>query len=594
MLLHTQQPEIREKKLKHMKNKKYKKSIIYLALVFTILWFSNTIILNAVTINKENSVKGQPEGQPEGQAEVQAEEQAENETRDLAVENTTEKYIDFGTYPQTEITDKALIEAIESAIAEQENNENIKEASNVSNENETINRSVVTEDNIENPGNDYMGICVLVNGIKYSRIIKDDQPYYYKWEPIKWKILENNGKTLFVVADEVLDCKKYNESKQEITWEKSTLRSWLNGYGSEQNLDGIDYSTGGFLQVAFTQEEKDSIARTNLTNPANESYNTAGGNTTTDSVFLLSIADVTSEKYGFSSNPNASSGDRQAAASDYAWTMGVTKSPATGMEENCDWWLRGPGMYGYDGAYVNFYGYTNQGGLLVSYEGIGVRPALYINLSSDEGTGTEDNKNEDTEADDKSHETSGGEVSPNQEEQPVMIEKLTIKAPSKKLAAGKKIKLTLSITPKNATNKAVLWKTSNKKYATVDKNGKITLKKAGAGKSVTITAIAKDGSGKKASIKIKILKHAVKSIKLEASSETLKAGKSMKLKATIKTTGKSVNKTLKWTSSNTKYAKVSSKGKVTAKKAGKGKTVTITATSTDGSNKKAKVKIRIK
>ena len=94
-----------------MKNKKYKKSIIYLALVFTILWFSNTIILNAVTINKENSVKGQPEGQPEVQAEVQAEEQAENETRDLAVENTTEKYIDFGTYPQTEITDKALIEA---------------------------------------------------------------------------------------------------------------------------------------------------------------------------------------------------------------------------------------------------------------------------------------------------------------------------------------------------------------------------------------------------------------------------------------------------------------------------------------------------
>ena len=143
-------------------------------------------------------------------------------------------------------------------------------------------------------------------------------------------------------------------------------------------------------------------------------------------------------------------------------------------------------------------------------------------------------------------------------------------------------------------NKAVLWKTSNKKYATVDKNGKITLKKAGAGKSVTITAIAKDGSGKKASIKIKIMKHTVKSIKLEASSETLKAGKSMKLKATIKTTGKSVNKTLKWTSSNTKYAKVSSKGKVTAKKAGKGKAVTITATSTDGSNKKAKVKIRIK
>lgn len=57
---------------------------------------------------------------------------------------------------------------------------------------------------------------------------------------------------------------------------------------------------------------------------------------------------------------------------------------------------------------------------------------------------------------------------------------------------------------------------------------------------------------------------------------------------------KSINKTLKWQSSNTKYATVNKKGKVTAKKAGKGKTVTITAASTDGSNKKAKVKIKIK
>lgn len=42
------------------------------------------------------------------------------------------------------------------------------------------------------------------------------------------------------------------------------------------------------------------------------------------------------------------------------------------------------------------------------------------------------------------------------------------------------------------------------------------------------------------------------------------------------------------------HATVTSKGKVTAKKAGKGKTVIITAVSTDGTNKKAKVKIKIK
>lgn len=68
----------------------------------------------------------------------------------------------------------------------------------------------------------------------------------------------------------------------------------------------------------------------------------------------------------------------------------------------------------------------------------------------------------------------------------------------------------------------------------------------------------------------------------------------MTLKTTIRTTGKKVNKTLRFTSSNTKYATVNKKGKVTAKKAGKGKTVTITAKATDGSGKKAKVKIKIK
>ena len=74
---------------------------------------------------------------------------------------------------------------------------------------------------------------------------------------------------------------------------------------------------------------------------------------------------------------------------------------------------------------------------------------------------------------------------------------------------------------------------------------------------------------------------------------TIKAGKSIKLKAKVKAT-KGANKTLRWLSSNTKYAKVNNKGKVTTKKVGKGKTVKITATATDGSGKKATIKLKIK
>lgn len=178
--------------------------------------------------------------------------------------------------------------------------------------------------------------------------------------------------------------------------------------------------------------------------------------------------------------------------------------------------------------------------------------------------------------------------------QPVKAEKITIIAPSKKLAAGKKVKFTADVLTQNVSNAAVQWKTSNKKYATVNEKGWVSLKKAGIGKTVTITATAVDESDREASIKIKIMKDAVKGIKVTAPKDILKVGESMTLKTKVKTTGRSVNKTLNWKSSNSQFATVSKKGKVTAGKAGKGKSVTITAVSTDGSNKKASVAIRIK
>ena len=176
---------------------------------------------------------------------------------------------------------------------------------------------------------------------------------------------------------------------------------------------------------------------------------------------------------------------------------------------------------------------------------------------------------------------------------PIKVSRITINGESKKIAAGKKIQLTSNVEPSNASNKSVVWTTSNKKYATVDATGKVTTKKAGAGKTVKITASARDGSGQTAVYQIKIMKDAVKSIKLTAKT-SVKAGKSITVKATVKMTGKNANKKLIWSTSNKNYATVNSKGKVATKKAGKGKTVKITAKATDGSGKKKTVKIKIK
>ncbi len=174
---------------------------------------------------------------------------------------------------------------------------------------------------------------------------------------------------------------------------------------------------------------------------------------------------------------------------------------------------------------------------------------------------------------------------------PQKVEKITVTAPSNKLSAGKKVKLTANIS-NDASNKNVTWTTSNKKYVTVDKNGVVKFNKKAAGKTVTITAYATDGSGKKATFKIKIMKGTVKKIKITGK-KTVKAGKTLSLKAKV-TASKGANKKLKWTSSNTKYATVSGSGKVKALKAGKKKSVKITARATDGSGKKATVTIKIK
>lgn len=174
----------------------------------------------------------------------------------------------------------------------------------------------------------------------------------------------------------------------------------------------------------------------------------------------------------------------------------------------------------------------------------------------------------------------------------VKVKEIRISGISKKIAAGKKITLTASVSPSNASSKALTWSTSNKKYATVDSKGVVKTKKAGIGKTVTITAKAKDGSGKSASYKIKIMKGVVKKIKLSAS-KTVTAGKKVTVKAKI-TASKGANKKLAYSVRNKKYATVSSKGVVKAKKAGKGKTITITAKATDGSGKTATLKIKLK
>lgn len=111
------------------------------------------------------------------------------------------------------------------------------------------------------------------------------------------------------------------------------------------------------------------------------------------------------------------------------------------------------------------------------------------------------------------------------------VTKVTLNKTSLTLNPGKSEKFSLkaTVSPKNATNRKVTWKLSNKKKIVTIKNGKIVAKKKG---TVTITAAA---DGKKATCKVTVKAAPDKKAKvtIKKKSVTLKVKKSYQIKAKI-------------------------------------------------------------
>lgn len=214
--------------------------------------------------------------------------------------------------------------------------------------------------------------------------------HYFKYEPIKWRVLSVDGTDALLLADVALDDQRYNLNYKSVTWATSSIRSWLNGYGVSANEPQKDYSHKNFLNAAFSSEEKNAIKITNVINDNNISYGTAGGNTTSDKVFLLSESEVyhtdTAAKYGFTQNDYIYDEARRSRCSTYAHAMGILRYNSTSASNkkyngNIKWWLRSPGYGSSDAAEVSnggwVYRYSD-----VDYYIVGVRPALHLNLSS--------------------------------------------------------------------------------------------------------------------------------------------------------------------------------------------------------------------
>lgn len=161
-----------------------------------------------------------------------------------------------------------------------------------------------------------------------------------------------------------------------------------------------------------------------------------------------------------------------------------------------------------------------------------------------------------------------------------------VKLTGANITIGSNVTIKASVSPSNASNKTLAWKSSDTAVATVDTKGVVTGLKAGI---VTITATAKDGSKKSGSCKVTVSPIMVSAVSLNQTSANVTAGDVVRLTTTV-SPANATNKAVTWATSNAAVATVNN-GVVTTKTAG---TVTITATAADGSGKTAKCTINVK
>lgn len=155
------------------------------------------------------------------------------------------------------------------------------------------------------------------------------------------------------------------------------------------------------------------------------------------------------------------------------------------------------------------------------------------------------------------------------------VSSVTLDKTNASLKVGDNVKLTPTVLPNNATNKAVTWATSDANVATVN-DGLVRAIKSG---SAIITVTTVDGN-KTSSCTVTVFQP-VSGVVLDKQAHTLNVGENFTLNATLNPNDAD-NKEVTWSSSNTAVATVNN-GKVTALKAG---TTTITVKTADG-NKEA-------
>ena len=295
----------------------------------------------------------------------------------------------------------------------------------------------------------------------------DDTPeyHYFRYDPIKWRVLESADGQLLLMADKVLDYRAFNDSGNWDSWSKSTIRSWLNGYDSFENNDGVDFSNKNFITSAFSSEDRQELISTYLDDAR-----------VSDKIWLPSSDDLTTS-YGFYKYDEKSDEARRKKSTTFSKAMGAASNITTEYMGNTSWWQRTV-------QDMNWIRFVNpQGSASDSKDnnlGCGICPVIRVSSSSDRlkyagivGTDGTVNENE---------EEPGGDEGP--DPVPAVKKSQTITASNKTIAINNK---SATVGAKTNGNGKLTYTSSAKSVATVSASGIIIPKKYGTTK-ITIKA----------------------------------------------------------------------------------------------------------
>lgn len=191
--------------------------------------------------------------------------------------------------------------------------------------------------------------------------------------PIQWLILERDGQNALLISKCGLDTKPYDTNENDTTWEKSTLRMWLNAI---------------FYNKAFNSAEQAIILTTSVDNNKEQCYSSWSkndGNNTQDKIFLLSYAEVKKYfdvVYWKNAGPKENKKPRIAPTA-YAIAQGASTFSLYKTVDGADsgwWWLRSLGQNGIEVAAVGASGCLHS---FSAYEtSASICPAMWVNIDS--------------------------------------------------------------------------------------------------------------------------------------------------------------------------------------------------------------------